>query len=198
MTSSTTSALTRTTDSSQPLVPLLEERWSPRSYDASATISDDTLDALLEAARWSPSASNLQPRRFIVGRRGTETFRKIEEQLMGFNAAWAGRSSALVVAIAEMSTEDGKARRWAEYDLGQAVAALTVQAHAEDLHVHQMGGFEVDGIRVAFDLPERFVPVTVSAIGTVADPSQLDEKAAERETAARTRLPLDEIVLARD
>lgn len=198
MTSSTTSTLTRSTDSSQPLVPLLEERWSPRSYDETATISDDTLDALLEAARWAPSAANTQPRRFVVGRRGTETFRKIEQHLMGFNAAWAGRSSALLVAIAEPVTEDGQERRWAEYDLGQAVAALAVQAHAEDLHVHQMGGFEVDSIRAAFDLPERFVPVTVTAIGTVADPSKLDEKAAERETAARTRLSLDELVLARD
>jgi nitroreductase len=198
MTSTDTVTLTRSTDSSQPLVSLLEERWSPRSYDETATISDDTLDALLEAARWAPSAANTQPRRFIVGRRGTETFRKIQEQLMGFNGAWAHRSSALVVAIAETESADGDARRWAEYDLGQSIAALGVQAHAEGLHLHQMGGIEVDGLRAAFDLPERFVPVTVTAIGTVAHPSQLDEQAAARETAERTRLPLAELVLARD
>jgi hypothetical protein len=64
--------------------------------------------------------------------------------------------------------------------------------------VHQMGGIEVDGLRAAFDLPERFVPVTVTAIGTVADPSQLDEKAAERETAPRQRLALDELVLVKE
>lgn len=194
----TTDTRTRSTDSSQPLVPLLEERWSPRSYDESASIPDDQLDALLEAARWAPSAANTQPRRFIVGRRGTPTFDRIHATLMGFNGAWASRAGALLVAIAEPVTADGEARRWAEYDLGQSVAALAVQAHAEGLHLHQMGGFDVDAIRTAFDLPERLVPVTVTAIGHVADASQLDEKAAERETAPRTRLPLDEVVLVKE
>jgi nitroreductase len=198
MTSSAASTLVRTADSSQPLVPLLDERWSPRSYDETATIDDDTLDALLEAARWAPSAANTQPRRFVVGRRGTETFRKIHENLMGFNAAWAHRASALLVAIAETTTEDGEVRRWAEYDLGQSVAALAVQAHAEGLHVHQLGGIAVDGLRRAFGLEDHFLPVTVTAIGTVTDPSQLDEKAAAREVAERTRLPLDEVVLVKE
>jgi hypothetical protein len=40
--------------------------------------------------------------------------------------------------------------------------------------------------------------VTVTAIGTVASPDQLDEKTAARETAERTRLPLDEVVLVKE
>jgi nitroreductase len=198
MTSTSSTALTRSTDSSQPLVPLLEERWSPRSYDETATVSDAQLDAVLEAARWAPSAMNNQPRRFVAGRRGTETFRKINENLLGFNAAWAFRASALVVAVVETVTEDGEARPFAQYDLGQSIAALTVQAHAEGLHVHQMAGIDAEGLRAAFDLPERYLPFTVTAVGTVADPSQLDDKAAEREVAPRTRLPLDEVVLVKE
>ncbi|PZF57722.1 nitroreductase [Curtobacterium sp. MCSS17_008] len=195
---STSDTLSRSTDSSQPLVPLLEERWSPRSYDDSATMTDAQLDAVLEAARWAASAMNHQPRRFIAGRRGTDTFAKINENLLGFNAAWAFRASALVVGVLETTTEDGEARPFAQYDLGQSLAALTVQAHAEGLHVHQMAGIDAEGLRAAFDLPERFLPYTVTAIGTVADPSQLDEKAAEREVAPRTRLPLDEVVLVKE
>ncbi|KTR38679.1 nitroreductase [Curtobacterium oceanosedimentum] len=195
---STPDTLTRSTDSSQPLVPLLEERWSPRSYDDTATMTDAQLDAVLEAARWASSAMNHQPRRFVAGRRGTDTFAKINDNLLGFNAAWAFRASALVVGILETTTEDGEARPFAQYDLGQSLTALTVQAHAEGLHVHQMAGIDADGLRAAFDLPERFVPYTVTAIGTVADPSQLDEKAAEREIAPRTRLPLDEVVLVKE
>lgn len=191
-------AADRATGSSQPLAPLLEERWSPRSFDAEHELDDATVDALLEAARWSASASNHQPRRFIVGRRGTDTFVKIDEQLMGFNQAWAFRASALLVAVAEVETEDGERRRWAEYDLGQAMAALTVQAHHEGLHVHQMGGFDVDGLRAAFDLPERLVPVAVAAVGKAAGPEQLEEKAAAREVAPRERMGLDELVLRRD
>ncbi len=195
---STPETLTRSTDSSQPLVPLLEERWSPRSYDDTVTVTDAQLDAVLEAARWAASAMNHQPRRFIAGRRGTDTFAKINDNLLGFNAAWAFRASALVVGILETTTEDGEERPFAQYDLGQSLTALTVQAHAEGLHVHQMAGIDAEGLRAAFDLPERFLPYTVTAIGTVADPSQLDDKAAEREVAPRTRLPLDEVVLVKE
>jgi nitroreductase len=185
----------RTADSSVPIHELLDERWSPRSYDESARIDDATLASLLEAARWAPSASNTQPRRFIVGRRGTATFDGIVENLMSFNAVWAPRAAALVVALAEPVAEDGREQRWAEYDLGQSLAHLTVQAHAHGLHVHQMGGIDLDGLRRRFAVPERLVPVTVTAIGVVADASRLDEKLAAREVQPRERRPLDELVL---
>jgi hypothetical protein len=61
-----------------------------------------------------------------------------------------------------------------------------------------MGGIEVADLRAEFDLPERFLPVTVTAIGTVASPDLLPEKQREREIADRARLPLDELVLVRD
>jgi nitroreductase len=198
MTLTDQSTLTRNSDTSVPIVALLDERWSPRSYNATAEISDEAVTALLEAARWSPSASNLQPRRFLVGRRGTPTFTKILEHLVGFNAAWAGNASALVVAVAETETPEGDARPWALYELGLAVSALTVQAHAEGLHTHQMAGFDADGIRTAFDLPERLRPVSVTAVGVVDAADKLPEQLAQRETLPRTRLDLDELVLARD
>lgn len=186
------------TDSSQPLTPLLEERWSPRSFDEEFEISNEQLDAILEAARWAPSASNHQPRAYIVGRRGTDTFRRINAHLMGFNRAWAFRAAALLVAIAEHSDPDGTPRRWAEYDLGLAVGAATVQAHAAGLHVHQMGGFDVDELRRDFSVPDRMLPVVIAAIGRRARPEQLDEGLAARERAPRTRRPLAEAVLVRE
>jgi nitroreductase len=188
----------RSAETSVPLVPLLEERWSPRSFDPTAEITDRQLDALLEAARWAPSASNKQPRRFIVGRRGTATFDAIADALMGFNAAWAPNASALIVALAEVPAGTADQPSWAEYDLGQAVAHLTVQAHAEGLHTHQMGGVEWDRIVAAFDLTDDLKPLTVTAVGVVDEADKLNEALAARERAPRTRLPLDELVLRRD
>ncbi|RKR76135.1 nitroreductase family protein [Frondihabitans australicus] len=198
MTTTDLSSTTRTSDTSVPLVPLLDERWSPRSYDPRATISDEQLTALLEAARWAPSASNQQPRRFLVGRRGTATFETILANLMGFNTVWAGNAAALLVAVAETTDAEGKPRAWAQYDLGLAVSALSVQAHAEGLHTHQMAGIEVEGLRAAFHLAPNLLPVTVTAIGVVDTADKLPEKLAEREVLPRTRLALDELVLARD
>jgi len=41
--------------------PLLAERWSPRGFDRAHEIGDEALAALIEAARWAPSAQNSQP-----------------------------------------------------------------------------------------------------------------------------------------
>lgn len=195
---STAPSTLRTAETSVPLVSLLDERWSPRSFDPTAEISDRQLDALLEAARWAPSAQNHQPRRFIVARRGSESFDTIVGTLMSFNAMWAGNAAALIVAVAETSTVEGDARPTAEYDLGQAVAHLTVQAHAEGFHTHQMAGVEWDEIVAAFGLTDNLKPVTVTAVGVVDEADKLIEALAERETAPRERLPLSELVLRRD
>lgn len=192
-----TDVLDRRGDVAHPILDVLADRWSPRAYDPNAEISDAELDVLLEAARWAPSAANSQPSRYIVGRRGSEVFRKIVDGLMGFNQAWAPRSAALIVGVVVTTNPDGTPRRWAEYDLGQALAHLSVQAHADGWLAHQMGGIEVAKLTESFGLTQGFVPVTVTAIGRAGDIDQLDEKARARELAERTRLELGELVLVR-
>jgi len=188
-----TITIDRLATTAQPLVDALAERWSPRAFDETAVITEEQAVALLEAARWAPSASNKQPRRFIAAARGTDEFERILAALVPFNASWARRSSLLIAAVAVTADEDGTAHRWAEYDLGQSAAALTVQAHAEGLHVHQIGGFSPDELAAAFALPETQVPVAVIAVGTVADASILGEPLQQRETAERSRLPLEDV-----
>lgn len=197
MTSSPALTTTRTAETRVPIVAELARRWSPRSFDPEATITDAQLDALLEAARWAPSASNTQPRRFIVARRGTRTFDTIVAALVGFNATWAHNASALIVGIAETSSVEGDVRPYAEYDLGQAVAHLSVQAEAEGLATHQMAGVQWDELVAAFGLADNLKPLTVTAVGTADEPGRLPEALAERETLPRTRLPLEELVLIR-
>jgi nitroreductase len=174
---------------------VLADRWSPRAYDASLPVDEVALTSALEAARWSPSANNSQPWRFIVARRGTEAFDKVTANLMGFNQAWAGSAGVLIVALAETVDENGNERPWAKYDVGQSVAHLTVQAHHDGLHAHQMGGFVADGLREAFGFDERFAPISVTALGVLGSPDDLPEALREREVAPRTRADLDEILL---
>ncbi|MFF1573355.1 nitroreductase family protein [Leifsonia sp. NPDC058292] len=182
-------------DTTADLLPALAERWSPRAFDAAAEIDEAKLHAALEAARWSPSASNSQPWRFVVARRGSAAFDTIAENLLGFNKVWAGSASVLVLAIAEVIDAEGNPRRFATYDLGQAVAHLTIQAHHDGLHAHQMGGIEADALRVAFGFDERFQPISVTALGMLGDPDALPERLRERELAPRTRNALADIVV---
>ena len=188
--------LSHAAETSVPLHTVLAERWSPRAFEAEAAVPEEALTAALEAARWSPSANNTQPWRFIVGRKGTTAFDTIASSLMGFNQAWAGTAGVLIVAVAEVVDPEGNERRWATYDLGQAVAHLSVQAHHDGLHAHQMGGFDAAALRDAFGLDERFLPVSVTALGVLGDPETLPDALREREVAPRTRKPLDEILVA--
>ncbi|AYG03300.1 nitroreductase family protein [Gryllotalpicola protaetiae] len=181
-----------------PILEVLAERWSPRSY-TDEVIDEEKLASALEAARWSPSAGNSQPWRFIVARRGTPAFEKVAASLMGFNQVWAPTASVLLVGLyTELRDQQGNLRPTPVYDLGQAMAHLSVQAHHDGLHVHQMTGFVGDELAAAFDLPADVKPFVVAAVGTVGSPDDLDQALAERERQPRTRLALDDIVLVNE
>lgn len=178
-----------------PVHDFIAERWSPRSFDATATVSEDEVIAMLEAARWAPSAMNAQPWRFAIAHRGTEDFDAFVASLMAGNVPWAPRASALIVAATNTVLPDGKPNPWAQYDLGLAVSLLTVQAHAMGLHIHQMGGFDKAAVSALLDLPEAILPLTMLAVGRLAGPEQLESPYLERELAVRERRPLEDLVL---
>jgi nitroreductase len=188
-------AATGIAPTAQGLHDLLAARRSTRAFDAAHALDDATLSRLLEAARWAPSANNVQPWRFVVAPRGTRTFERLFTALAPGNRVWAGAASALVLAVAQVRDDQGNERPWAGYDLGQAVAHLSVQAQAEGLDVHQMGGFDAAAAAGAFGLGADLRPMVVVAIGRHAPHVELPSPYAERERAPRTRRPLSELVI---
>ena len=100
--------------------------------------------------------------------------------------------------VAVVASETGEPLRWAEYDLGQAVAHLSVQAHSEGLYVHQMGGFDAAQISEAFELGAELRVVSVMTIGKLGVPEQLAEPLKERELAPRSRASVEELIIVND
>src|SRR5215469_8653020 len=186
----------KTASTTVPVHPLLAERWSPRGFDRAHEIADEALAALLEAARWAPSAQNSQPWRFLVTRRGEPAHDRLFAALAPGNQAWAGQASALILIVARMAGDDGQPQPWALYDTGQAVAALVTQAQADGLAVHQMGGFDTGAVRAEFGLGDALTPVVVLAIGRRDSTADLPEPLAARETAPRTRRPVSDLLLS--
>lgn len=180
---------------SVPLHPLLQERWSPRGFDANATLTDDELVALLEAARWAPSGNNIQPWRIAIARRGDAMFETFAESLAGFNKSWAPAASALLVICVDTLDADGKPRKWGMYEAGLAGSAITVQATAMDLAVHQMAGFKASVVAEALGLVEHVEPVIMIAIGTQVAAETLEGELRTREELPRSRRELSEIVV---
>jgi nitroreductase len=186
----------KTASTAVPVHPLLAERWSPRGFDRDHQIGDDHVAALLEAARWAPSAGNSQPWRFLVTRRAEDAHGRLFAALNPGNQAWAGAASALVLVAARTAAHDGTPQPWALYDTGQAVASLVTQAQAHGLAVHQLGGFDSDAVRAGFGLDRALTPVVVLAVGRADPDAQLPSHLAAREAAPRTRYPVSDLLLA--
>lgn len=192
--SSYTAPEDRLAETSAPVHELIAARWSPRVLHPSAEISLETLGSLLEAARWASSWGGTQPARFIVGRRGDATFSALADTLVDGNA-WARQAGALVLGVTQLRNSRG-ALTHGEYDLGQAMAQLALQAVAEGLVTHPMAGFDADAAAARFAVPDDFRAVVLVAVGTLDDPSGVDDGLRAKETRPRRRRPLTDIAFA--
>jgi nitroreductase len=168
------------------LHPLLAARWSPTTFDASHELAAPEIEALLEAARWAPSAGNSQPWAFIVGQRGDATHARLVRYLARSSGAWAPTASLLVANLAHRYVEDTdwEYSEFSLYDLGQAVAHLTVQAQALGLHVRQFRSFDRAGLAAEFAVPQHWEVTTMAAVGRPATTSA-PPPASERPSTAR-------------
>ena len=181
-----------------PIHRLLAERRSLRAFSL-RTVEPEILGSLLEAARWAPSCANEQPWSFIVAVKDDKPeFQRLLSCLIEFNLEWAQHAPVLILSIARMIFQStGKPNRHAFHDVGLAIAALTVQATASSLVVHQMAGFDIERARHEFSIPQDHEPVAVAAIGYRGSSAEWPDKLRQRELAARQRRPQADFVYER-
>lgn len=181
-----------------PIHDLLARRWSPCGFSSRPVAADD-LRAVFEAARWAPSSMNEQPWRFLVATADQpEAFARILGCLVEANQAWARFAPVLGVALTrERLLRNDAPNGSCAYDLGGALAHLTVEATARGLAVHQMGGIVREAVRAQFSIPEGVAIMTGFALG-YPDPgaAHLSDKLRERDGAARKRNPLSSFVFS--
>src|SRR5208283_1980214 len=82
------------------VLPVVLERWSARFY-ADRDVPLAEIEKILEAVRWTASARNEQPWRFIVASRNSEIYKKIVQAMMGFTRPWASTAPVLIVCLAK-------------------------------------------------------------------------------------------------
>ncbi len=183
---------------SAPINDLMTKRWSTRAFDASKPVTSTELAALLEAARWAPSANNSQPWRFLVWNKATDeaSWRRAFECLAPGNQAWAGNAPLLVLSCVAATAPDGKPYRHGGHDTGMATFSLMLQAVELGLAAHAMAGFNADKARAEFGVPAEFTPMTMVAIGHQAAPEILTDDVRAKELVPRTRRALAETFFA--
>jgi nitroreductase len=182
-----------------PVLDVVRRRWSPVAF-AEQPIDTRTLQTLFDAARWAASSYNEQPWRFIVASKTEpEAFAKALACLHEFNQAWAQSAAVLVFPIVKPTfTHNNKPNGVALYDVGQAVATLSLQAMALGIFCHQMAGILPDNVRSTYAVPADFEPATAVALGYpfTGDPASLSEDLRKKQLAPRGRKPFEEFVFA--
>ena len=166
--------------------PIFLTRWSPRAFTGEP-MPEDILRSLFEAARWAPSAFNLQPWRFVYARRDTPDWERLLEVLIPYNQAWVKGASALAFVISDRFRRPPGGEPAPLYshsfDAGAAWAYLGLQAHHLGWAAHGMTGFDFAKAYEVLEVPEADYRIEAAiAIGRPADKSVLPEAFQARET----------------
>ena len=163
---------------------LFTRRFSCRSFTPEP-VPAEALDALLEAARWAPSAGNLQPWRFLV----------VHAEAIRRQLAAAARDQAFVaeapVTIVVCAVADESAPRYGArgrtlyclQDTAAAVENLLLAATAHGLGSCWVGAFDEQAVCRALALDPAWRPVAMVPLGRPAEPP-----------TERRRRPVDEVV----
>jgi len=176
-----------------PIDALIAQRWSPRAFDKTKAVTENTLLALLEAARWAPSCFGDEPWRFVVFNRGQDeaAWEKMLGCLVEKNQLWAKHAPVLMMVCSVPTfSHNGNANRWSQYDTGAASENLCLQAASMGLNAHQMGGFDADKARAAFGIPAEVEIMAAIAVGYHGAIDSLHEDFQGAEAAERERKPL--------
>jgi nitroreductase len=177
--------------------PLFLQRWSPRAFDGAPVAARD-LAAIFEAARWAPSAFNVQPWRFVYAVRGDADWERLLGLLIPFNAGWAAGAGALVFICSDtlMAGKPGQPPTPSHshsFDAGAAWAMMALQATRLGYHAHGMTGVDFDKARAELAVPERFRLEAAAVFGRRGDKALLPEGLQAREGPSDRR-PLADLV----
>ena len=178
------------------ILPLIRDRWSPRSFDASPMPADD-LDTILEAAGLAPSAYNVQPWTFLYANRGDANWDRFLSLLVEFNQGWAKDASTLlfVVSDAKMRGDQVSDNQSHSFDAGAAWQNLALQAWHMGYAAHGMTGVDFARAATELNVPEDHRIEAAIALGRPAPAERLPDFLKEREVKS-ARKPVTEIMRA--
>lgn len=160
----------------------IRNRRSIRHYK-NDPVDEKTVNAVLEAAHWAPSWSNMQCWRFIVVHdpriKGeiSETLVKVmvdNEWVENAAASSVRQAPVLIVLCAELGKagfrSDGrpttdKGEYWFMFDVALAMENLVLAAHALGLGTVIVGGFDAGKVAKILEVPAGFAVVTMTPLG---------------------------------
>lgn len=149
---------------------LINANRSFRRFDEKHAIDDSTLRWLVELARRSASAGNIQPLKYILSNTPEKN------ALIFPNTAWAGyladwpgpaegeRPSAYIIILGDTEVSKGFG-----CDHGIAAQSILLGAAEKGLGGCMIGSIKREALRAALSIPERYDILLVIALGKPAE-----------------------------
>ena len=143
---------------------IAQVRQSCRGYDETRAVEPEKLEAILEAARLSPSACNGQPYHFTVCK--GDIAKEVAKATQGKGMNKFAVQAPILIVVSEMPYVKSAAlgakvknNDYRSIDIGIATAYLTAEAAAQGLGTCILGWFDDDKIRAlcGLDHPARLV-----------------------------------------
>lgn len=155
---------------------LIKNNRSYRRFYEDYPISQNTLRELIELARLSASAANLQPLKFILSYEPDKNKKMFSHtKWAGYLKDWAGpeegeRPSAYIIILGDTEIKDSFG-----CDHGIAAQSILLGATEKGLGGCMIGSIDKDGLRKALNITERYEILLVIALGKPKEKVVIDE-----------------------
>jgi nitroreductase len=151
---------------------LVKERRSIHFF-TDEPVKDDEIHYIIEAARWAPSAGNVQPTRFLVVR-NKENRMKIWESTSRFEGItpqnFIKKAPVHLIVLTDTSAYKGRqssirSELFCIQDSSAAIMNLLLAVSDIGLGACWVGLFDEDYLRDSFHIPSRYKPVAIIPVG---------------------------------
>ncbi len=164
---------------------LIRTNRSYRRFHQKTAIETKILRELINLARLSASASNLQPLKYILVNepdRNAQVFSTLG--WAGYLKDWAGpqegeRPAAYIIILQD--TEISKSSQYLKYDTGIAIQSILLGARTRGLGGCMFGSVQRPQLREAFHIPEQYEILLVLALGEPKEQVQIDTLGQDRD-----------------
>lgn len=149
---------------------VIARRRSVRHFNSKLAVSDEDINALLEAAVTAPSAGNIQPWRFVIVR----SLDARERLAAALHQKWAtGAPVSIVVCVDPRPCyaryNDRGERLYAIQDTAAAVENILLAAVDRGLAACWVGAFDEDAVRSALGVTAPITPIAIIPVGHSAE-----------------------------
>lgn len=148
----------------------IKGRRSIRAYTRE-NVSEEEIEKLIDAARWAPSAGNIQPWKFVIIR---DAGTKQKLAAAALNQTFIEEAPVVIVVCAdEAQSSVGYGSRgvtlYCIQDIAAATQNILLAAHALGLSTCWVGAFREELVRRALNVPPNIRPVAIIPVGHAAE-----------------------------